>query len=330
MNYPAAITGVLSRTTGLLTKRAGWFVFLAWLLFALTIPACLAIGVGSSINLTYHPLHEGAPYDRASLQVLPIALGVALFAAVASSLALALRRREIAFYVVTACWIVLTIGSTFYLASIDKGPQQFDRYAGEQHLRIPWQYDPRGSDEPGPNGVSVRLCLDTLRGAYDASCHDSKQVTIYPLDDRRLRHVEVPRYQRSESEDQPTGIRDGHQGYVHTTPAEGQRKAITSYYYRLTNSEGSLQRTVSCYGFGSCDHRAIAGSYVLIYQAPESAFPQWNAMDQKLAVLVDSWAMQRSSKRSPDECSDIRELYRPGISLRSCGLRVAAHSSGPQ
>ena len=293
MNYPAAMTGALSRTTGLLTRRAGWFVFLAWLLFALTAFSCLAIGVGSSINLKYHSLHEGAPFDRASLQVLPIAFGVALFAAVASSLALALRRRAIAFYVVAACWIVLTLGSTFYLASIDKGPQQFDRYAGEQRLRIPWQYDPRGSDKPDPNGVSVRLCLDTLRGAYDESCHDSKQVAIYPLDDRRLQHVEVPRYQRSESEDQPTGIRDGHQGYVHTTPAEGQRKAITSYYYRLTNSEGSLQRTVSCYGFGSCDHRAIAGRYVLDYQAPDSAFSQWNAMDRKLAELVDSWAMPR-------------------------------------
>jgi hypothetical protein len=59
------VTSALSRTTDLLARRAGWFVVLAWLLFALTILAYLAIGIGSGINLTYHPMHERATYDRA-------------------------------------------------------------------------------------------------------------------------------------------------------------------------------------------------------------------------------------------------------------------------
>jgi hypothetical protein len=282
---------VLSWTTGLLTRRAGWFVFLAWLLLALTVLAAFAIGVTASINLTYHPLHETATYDRALLGLLPVAVGGALFAAVASSLALYLRRRTISSYVVAISWLVLTAGGALFLASIGKGPQQYDRYAGELHLRIPWQHGPQGSDKPGVQGILLRLCLETLRGTYDPGCRDSKQLTIYPLDDLRLRRVEVPSYQRREAEDQPAGTRDGHQAYVHITPAEGQRKAITTRYYRLTNPDGNLQRTATCSSYGSCEHRTMSGRYVLVYDAPESAFSQWKAMDQRLGALVDSWTV---------------------------------------
>jgi len=288
-----ATTGAESQATGLPTRRAGWFVFLAWLLLVLTILAYVSIGIGAGIGLTYHPLHERAPHDRALLQLLPVACGVALIAAIASSLALFLRRRTVAPYVVVASWLALVAGGALYLASIGNGPQQYDRYVGEQHLSIPWQYDPRGAATPGTSGVSVRLrlCPDTLRGTYEPTCRDGKQFTVYPLDERRLQYVEVPRYQRNESQDRSTGVRDGHQGYIHITPAEGQRKEIKTRYYRLTNTDGSLQRTAACSGYGSCEHRAISGRYVLVYEAPETAFSQWKDMDQKLAALVDSWTV---------------------------------------
>jgi hypothetical protein len=38
--------------------------------------------------------------------------------------------------------------------------------------------------------------------------------------------------------------------------------------------------------------------YVLVYNTTESAFSEWDATDQKLAALVDSWVV--SSARRAD------------------------------
>jgi hypothetical protein len=225
--------------------------------------------------------------------VLPIALGVALFAAVASSLALALRRRATASYFVAACWIVLTIGSAFYLSSIEKGPQQFDRYAGELHFRIPWKYGPSGSDKPTPNGISFFLCLDSLAGRYDASCTHNKQnqVSIYPPKLVFMGGVDESNWERFPDRWKPLPDRDGHKAYIKSIAAEANRKEITSYYFRLTDANDKLLRTVSCFENGDCSHYAWKDRYILFYTAPKSAFPEWEAMDRSLGSLVDSWAV---------------------------------------
>jgi hypothetical protein len=285
------MTASRATITSLLRDRAGWFVAIAWLLLVLTILACLTVGVASGISAFYHPQHEWANYNRAEARLLQLAFVIALSVALASSVTLALGWRTAAWVSVAWCWIGLIIGGALYLNSIEKGPQQFERYAGQQHFRIPWQYGPGGSDRPNPSGVTLFLCLDSLFGRYDAACTHRKQeqVSIYPpnadfMGDERD-------WQRHPNEMRAAGTENGHQAYVKSIAAEGVRKGFTLYYFRLTNSDGKLLRVVTCYEAGSCSHYAMIGPYILFYTAPRAAFPEWDAIDHKLTALVDSWAM---------------------------------------
>jgi uncharacterized membrane protein YhaH (DUF805 family) len=287
------MTTVQSAISSQLSRRAGWYVIVAWLLFLLTILACLTVGVGSAINAFYHPQHEWANYERAVSRLLEVAFGVAVFAALASSIALAVKWRTAASSVVALCWIGLVAGGAVYLGSIDKGPQYFDRYAGQQHFRIPWQYGPSGSDKPTPNGITLFLCLDSFLGRYETACThgEQHQVSIYPPKLDFMGGVQESSWQRHRDQWKPAGIQNGHQAYIHSIPAEGGRSGLTIYYFRLTNSEGKLLRAVECFERGNCEHYAMVGRYLLFYTAPRSAFPEWDAMDRKLTALADTWAV---------------------------------------
>src|SRR5262249_4835602 len=164
-----------------------------------------------------------------------------------------------------------------------------DRYAGEVHFRIPWQYGPRGSDRPGPDGAHMRLCLDTLSGQYEKACMDGKseQVSIYPAKDSFIGGVEETSWQRAPDEFAASGLQDRHQAYVKSIPAEGSRRGLTVYYFRRTDPEGKLLRTVQCFESGGCTHYARQDRYVLNYTAPRTLLPQWEETDRKLKSLVD-------------------------------------------
>jgi hypothetical protein len=290
--FPASMTTVQSAIHSQLSRRAGWFVIVAWLLFLLTILGCLTVGVGAAINAFYHPQHEWASYDRAVGRLLEVAFGIAVFAALVSSIALAVKWRTVASSVVALCWIGLVTGGAAYLGSIDKGPQYFDRYAGQQHFRIPWQYGPSGSDKPTPSGVTLFLCLDSLLGRYETACThgEQHQISIYPPKLDFMGGSQENSWQRHRDQWKPAGIQDGHQAYVVSYPAEGGRSGLTLRYFRLTNPEGDLLRAVTCHESGGCEHYALFERYVLFYTAPQPSFSQWEAMDRKLATLVDSWA----------------------------------------
>ena len=263
-----------ARITGLLDNKAGRFVVAAWLLLALTIVAMLAAGVAAGMFYA--------------------ALAMALLAALASSAALALKRRTVASTSVVVCWIVLIGASAGYSSFIEQGPQPFDRSVGQQHFRIPSQYAPRGVGSPTASGISVRLCLASLLGAHDAACSHGKQeqVSIYPPDLGFAGSIEETSWQRHPDQMKPEGIRYQHQAYVHSIPADGGRRGVTLYYFRLTNPEGKLVRSVTCYEAGSCQHYAMVGSHLLLYTAPEADFAEWDAIDHKLSALADSWTVQ--------------------------------------
>lgn len=280
--------------TSLFDKRAGWFVALAWLLLVMGVLASLGAAVSAGLNAFYHPQHEWAGYDRALARFLQLAYWIGAAAAVGSSLALAWRWRVAASVSVVACWIGLIAGGAVYLNhlnSIPRGPEYFDRYAGEMHFRIPWQYGPSGSDQPALNGIHTHLCLDTLSGWYEKACIGSKleQVSIYPAKDNFMDGVEATSWQRRPEEFNAAGLQNGHQAYVKSIPAEGSRPGLTVYYFRRTDPEGKLFRAVQCFESGGCTHYARQDRYVLYYTAPRSLLSHWEETDRKLKSLVDSW-----------------------------------------
>ena len=275
--------------TDFLRNRAAWFVVAAWLLVILTVPVSILFRIGPGINAFYHPQHEWATYDRAVIRVLEHATVIAVFAAIGSSIAFASGWRALASATVVACWAGLLAGSAVQLHLVERGPQQFDRYVAEERFVVPWQYSPQGSDSPGRNGFSVRLCLNSLLGTYDQACRDSTQLSIYPpkLD----LSFEETTWQRRQNGLKLAGSRGDYQIYLHTIPAEGNRSELTLTYYRRADPDGKLLTWVTCYSFGSCDRHTRVENHVLVYHIPESAFPEWSTMDGRLAALVNSWAV---------------------------------------
>jgi hypothetical protein len=283
--------------TSLLHRRARWFVALAWLLVVLAVFACLTVGIGSAINDFYHPQHEWAGHERALVDFLQLTFWIGAAVAVGSSLALALRWRIAAAASVVVCWVGLVLGGTVYLNSVQKGPQYFDRYAGEMHFRIPWQFGPSGSDSLGPNGFYVSLCVDSLLATYDKACRGGEQVSEYPPNLSFA--FEELSWQRRQNAMKQAGARGGYEIYIYSIPAERTRSELTLTYYRRANAEGKLLKWVICHRAGSCDRGTLMGGYVLVYNTTESAFSEWDTTDQKLAALVDSWAVSSATVNSP-------------------------------
>jgi hypothetical protein len=77
----------------ILRSRAGTFVVIGWLLFVVSIPICLSIIVTTSISLTYFAASPHVPFDAYDNSACCIFLASVAFAAVASSIALALKFR---------------------------------------------------------------------------------------------------------------------------------------------------------------------------------------------------------------------------------------------
>src|SRR5262245_9401299 len=112
--------------------RAGWFVFASWVLLPLTIVVGIAIGVGASINVFYHSQHQGAPFDRFTIQAVYFALAVSFVAAIGSSILLALKFRVAASAAVVGCWSVFLVGATGARLLVKPGPEYFQRYVGTE------------------------------------------------------------------------------------------------------------------------------------------------------------------------------------------------------
>jgi hypothetical protein len=272
--------------------HAGWFVLASWVLLLLAFGASLVIGIPASISAFYHPLDRYAPFNRFALQALNWALAVGAFTAVSSSITLCLKFRLAASTLVIASWSLFTFGATGTGLLVKPGPEHFQRYVGSQRFSVPWLYAPTGQDQPNTAGFTVGLCLSSLRGTYDERCRGGLQVNIRPQD-RGFTGIFDEKFWRLRMSEMTLGpVRDGHQTYVYTAPPDAKGHTRTSTYLAHYDSEGRLARLVTCYSHGSCQHHAIVGSYVLSYSANESAFSEWEAMDSKLASLVDSWRVQ--------------------------------------
>jgi hypothetical protein len=295
---------VWSQIADFLRKKPVWFVVAAWLLLVPTIFTRFALEVGA-IDVP-GPQHEWANYDQAVIVLLYYSFPLALLAALTWSIALGKGLRTIASASVVVIWLGLVSGGTLWLASIERGPQQYLRYAGQQQFFVPWQYNPRGSDSPSRSGFYVFLCLGSLLGIYDSPCHSAKQLTILPAE-TGFDSWEERIWQFRQNGMTHAGVRDGYQVYVDTLQAQGARRELTTFYFRRTDSEGKLRCQVICKS-GPCQRQILIGRYILDYRvsestfvdwngleqklaAPETTFAEWDVIDKKLAALVDTWAV---------------------------------------
>jgi len=294
-----------------LSKKAVWFVIAAWLLLVPTLYAYLAMAVGA-INVR-GPQHEWANYDLAVVHLLILSFWIAPLTAFASSFLLGSGLRTIAAASVVVAWVCLIVGGTVRLALVERGPQQFLRYAGEQQFLVPWRYSPRGSDSPSRTGFYVFMCPDTLRGQYDRGCQTTKQrLTIRPAEAGFEYFWEEKRiWKFSQIEMKAAGARDGYQVQIGTIFLPEWHRERTIFYFGRTDSDGSPRSLVIC-DSGSCRRQTLIGHYILDYDAnyllsestfvdwngleqklsaPETTFAQWDVIDRKLAALIDTWAV---------------------------------------
>jgi len=270
-------------------NRARLFVTLGWVLSLVSIPVCLVISASAGFDKFYFPAHQDAPLDAFDIKASGFILTCGAFAAVASSLALALEFRAAASVLVVAIWSAAILGTQGARLFVKPGPEYFERHLGQRVYLIPWQYAPLGPGESAEqhrheNGFSANLCLSNLKGSYDQGCRDSQhpQLSVSPKDFEGF-DIEFWRKYRSQMSAEPE--RSGYQSYAYSFASGPTR---VEHYYVRQDSEGRVTRLVVC-SVGNedlCSHHAQMANYWISYVAPVT---EGDALDGKLEGLVESW-----------------------------------------
>jgi hypothetical protein len=273
-------------------NRAGSFVVVGWILFALSIPICLLISAAAGFNAFYFSTHRTAPLNEFDINASTFALAAGAFAAGISSIAIALKFRVAASALVVAIWTVIIFGTPGARLFVKPGPEYFERHAGQQAFSVPWQYRPAGpgrltDQNPHEIGFSAMLCLSNLKGAFDPDCHGGQQLYVLSKEDG-LSDFELNFWRKRGSQMSSEPARNGYQSfaYSYTLPTGGPTHV--EHYFVRQDSEGQLTRLVVC-RLGNenfCSHHALVGNYWLRYDAP---LIDGDTLDGKLAALVDSW-----------------------------------------
>lgn len=277
----------------ILQNRAGLFVVVAWIFFVVSIPVCLSIGIAAGISAFYFPAHQNAPFNLFDIKACYAALGAGVFAAMASSFALAFGRRVVASGIVLVIWGAIVLGIPTARLFVKLGPKYFERHLGQEVYLVPWQYGPGGhgstDEDPRQIGLSARLCTSSIKGGYDQDCRDWRQLYVIPKEKRNEADLDV-RFWRDRITEMSTGSkREDYQPYIYnsTSPAGGPAR-ITRYFAR-EDAQGQLTRLVVC-GNGrredDCTHHALAGKYWLRYDAPLTA---GDRLDGEISALLESW-----------------------------------------
>jgi hypothetical protein len=273
----------------LLERRADWFVAASWIVCLLAVPAALLIGAGAGISAHYGRLLPSAPYARFDLNAASIALAVAPLAAIVASIALAVKQRLIAAAAPLGIWVIFLLGVAGARQLVQPGPQDFTRYVGTQRFVVPWQYEPKGRDDPNSNGFSVRMCMPEMRGAANERCPDNRQAWVRPPSWTRATIFEELYWFSHRHEMSGGDMQHHHRVYTYTPPQTGPNPLRTRTYHAQHDAAGELQRLVVCSGFHLCDHHARVRDVLLSYSAPPPGLVDWEQSDRRFADLTASW-----------------------------------------
>jgi hypothetical protein len=277
----------------ILRSRAGTFVVIGWLLFLVSIPICFSVVVGTAIGLTYFAASPQIPFDRFYNTASWIFLASVAFAAVASSIALALKFRATSSALVVVTWTMTIAGILVARSFVKPGPKYFERHAGQEVFLVPWKYVPTSPGMPPDKmpkeiGFSADLCLSNLEGRGDKDCRAIQGVHVLP-NEESVAYPDLKSWRKYRSQMSPGPERSGYQSFALSyTLEDGGPTRVERYFARL-DSSGQLTRLVVCrlniQEF--CMHHALVGKYWLRYHADLAEGD--DTLDAKLAALIESW-----------------------------------------
>ncbi len=222
-----------------LSGHARWFVAAAWLLLILAFAMSILVGAASGIAVFYHPLHQNTPFHLAHLDVAEAAFYVAIIIAVGSSIALLLRKPLLASVSVILALVLFPIGAMIRLSFAQLGPEEFQRYIGNERLIIPWTFNPRGDDKPNSFGFLMQLCVENLRGNYDLECRDTTQLIAEPRQRGFLASSDMDFFQKHVANMSSIAPRNNHQGYEYRSPSDSSGQVRAERYYILRDDGGN-------------------------------------------------------------------------------------------
>jgi hypothetical protein len=273
-----------------LARRAIWLIVLSWLLFVLATLVAWDSFMVDGLWAAYHPGHLDIPIVRTETGVALAAMAIGLLGSMFATAAIERGARMAAATIVVACWSTVLLGGALAIGLTASGPLTYNRYAGDQLFRVPWQYHPRGADSPSKAGFFTSMCLESLRGVYDDDCRNTANVTVresgsgFDTWDER-----IWQWRSKLSQVAFQGERHGYR--ISDTP--------DARYFRRSDADGSLNAMVICDG-AVCRRQFLSGTIIIDYTLPRSGeteqsatsdakIERWDAVDCKLAALVDGW-----------------------------------------
>jgi len=285
-----------------LAPRAAGLVRRCWLaaLGITVVFAPFALYAGEIIY--FFPYHRLVPPLRALVVTLQVALLYALACALIASVLLAFRRtRGIAGLVAFSPVPISALLVIGYLAfGIWPGPSHFVRYVGMQRYRVPWTYEPSGSEEPGPKssfglrvyspdftpflegptaGFNTRLYLRPTKQDALAEDFDRWRNWLGPVDE---------------------GLAFGLHRLASSDPSKGAPLLATSPLYYSRDARGSIVRLIVCNQVGTCEERLLVGNLQYRIEYPAEDIEHWQSFEERTIALFASFRVPADSPEISD------------------------------
>ncbi|QOZ26840.1 hypothetical protein [Bradyrhizobium sp. CCBAU 51753] len=277
----------------ILRNRAKTFVVFGWVFFVVSVPVCLLIRAAAGFSSFYFPAHPQVTLNSYDMGASNVVLAAGAFAAVASSIALALKFRATASALVIVIWSTAIAGTQVVRSFVKPGPDYFERHIGPEVFLVPWWYADSSPGRPPhetPNeiGFVFDLCLSNLKGRTDIDCRFIQQVRVLP-NEKNVADPVLESWRKYRSQMSPGPDRSGYQSFDLRYALQTAGPTRVEHYFARLNSNGDLTRLVKCWLGGErfCMHRALVGNYWFGYEADLAAADE--TLDAELAALVESW-----------------------------------------
>ena len=286
------------KVVGILRRRAKTFVVIGWIFFVVSVPVCLVIAALAGFSKFYFPAHPHATLNAYDITASYVALAVGAFAAVTSSIALALKFRATASLLVIVMWPAIIAGTQVARSFVKPGPDYYERHVGAETFLVPWKYVDVGFggaplEVSREDGFIARLCFSNLQGRTDPDCRLFQQLRVLPEEPGDA-DLGLTAWRENRSQMRPGPDHDGYQSFDLSYKVRADGPARIQHYFVRMNSSGELTRLVECRLDNGrfCTHSALVGRHWLEYQADLAAGDE--TLDARLAALVESWRRKSS------------------------------------
>jgi len=283
-------------------RRAFGLVGRCWLAALGTFLICIPLDLYGAEIVYFLPYHRIAPPLRELINTTEVALlYIVACAFVASPLLVFRRTRGIAGLVAFSPVPISALLVIGYLAfGIWPGPSHFIRYVGMERYRVPWTYEPKGSEQPGPkSGFGLRVSSPGFQPFLDGPAAGfNTRLDLRPVEQDALAE-DFERW-RNWLGPLDEGFAFGLNRLASRDPSKGAPLLAKSTVYYSRDAQGSIVRLIVCSSAERCEDFLLVGNLQYRTEYPAEDIEHWQSFEERTIALFASFSIPAGSRDISD------------------------------